>query len=44
MAKEVTCYELGLGGPRGLKVWLTVVRSVTPVSISLVAVGTVLDK
>ena len=42
MSRETNCYELGLGESRGYKLWLTVVRSVAPISIFLVAVGTVL--
>ena len=42
MPREATCYELGLGESGGYKLWRTVVRSMTPTGIFLVAIGTVL--
>ena len=41
MSTEANCYELGPGEPRGSTLWLTLVHSVAPTSIFLVAVGTV---
>jgi len=42
MPREATCYELGLDESGGYKLWRTVVRSMTPTSIFLVAIGTAL--